>query len=100
MSFLGNSKHLQVFVAVGDFLHAPEKFPLGNKITPCGNCHVAGRYVFVYVMIATLTDPEPRIVKQNRLVYAMRVTEEMTFNEYWTDSRFPADRLTELWLSG
>ena len=29
---------------------------------------------------------------QNRLVYAMRVTEEMTFNEYWTDPRFRRKR--------
>ena len=29
---------------------------------------------------------------QNRLVYAMRVTEEMTFNEYWADPRFRRKR--------
>ena len=29
---------------------------------------------------------------QSRLVYAMRVTEEMKFNEYWTDSRFRRKR--------
>ena len=29
---------------------------------------------------------------RNRLVYAMRVTEEMTFNEYWTDPMFRRKR--------
>ena len=68
MSFLGNFERLQVFVAVGDFLRAPEKFPSGNEIAPCGNRHVAGRYVFVYVMIAERTDPDLGIVKQNLFV--------------------------------
>ena len=68
VSFLGNSERLQVFVAAGDFLRAPEKHLFGNEIAPCGNRHVAGRYVFVYVIIAARTDPEPGVVKQNRLV--------------------------------
>ena len=29
---------------------------------------------------------------QNRLIYAMRVTEEMKFNAYWTDPRFRRKR--------
>ena len=68
VSFLGNFKRLQVFTAAGDFLRAPEKFPLGNEIAPCGNRHVAGRCVFVYVIIAARTDPEIGVVKQNRPV--------------------------------